>query len=448
MVSLVDALQSRTANGAVTNSTTYSKLLDFFAIAGNQADNLASFKEAYKENKLVAIKILFWSRDCRGGAGARKNFQICIKWLQENDHDIYVKIIKYIPEYGYWKDIFKCLSPDSETVELITCALKSKDSLCAKYIPRKGEWFYKVRKEFRESPTEFRHRIVRLTSVVENKMCKNLWKEISYEKVPSVASKLYATAFTKHDNERYRQYLSDAAEGKTKMNSSVLFPVDIYRKWRHDNDNTFAQASWKYLPNFMENNKEKILPVCDTSGSMSGTPMDVSISLGIYISEKSQGIFHNTLMTFEDKPTLVKFKDSDDINSKFKEMEELRSDCGTNIQAVFDLLLSTAKEYNVPQEEMPDKILIFSDMEFNYCGKSTNYTTIKKKYDKSGYKMPSIIFWNIEGRADNHPVTKKDVDVALVSGYSPSIVKSVLGGEDLTPLGVLLKTIEKYNIVI
>ena len=100
MVSLVDALQSRTANGAVTNSTTYSKLLDFFAIAGNQADNLASFKEAYKENKLVAIKILFWSRDCRGGAGARKNFQICIKWLQENDHDIYVKIIKYIPEYG------------------------------------------------------------------------------------------------------------------------------------------------------------------------------------------------------------------------------------------------------------------------------------------------------------------------------------------------------------
>lgn len=440
-----------TANGALTNSTTYDACLDFFSVAGEPRQNLNAFIEAFNEDAQLAMRILFWSRDCRGGAGAKFNFQLCMNWLQENKPKEFDKVAMFIPAFGYWKDIFKHLEPDMALIHLAKSALDAGDGLCAKYCPRKGRWFYELRKVYNLSPAEFRHKIVSMTKVVETLMCQNRWNEIEYSGVPSVAGKMYSKTFFAHDGERYLEYIDDVNAGKAKINSSVLFPSDIYRGMMNRDSEDVVNALWSGLPDYMGGNKERILPVCDTSGSMMGIPMDNSIALGVYIAERSKGLFHNTLMTFEDTPHVVMFEDSETAADKLKKMNRLRSDCGTNLQAVFDLLLKTAVKNGISEDEMPTKILIFSDMEFNFCGgRTTNFSLIQKKYKQAGYKTPGIIFWNINGRANNQPATKYDHDVALASGYSPSIVKSVLGGEALDPISIMLKTVnaERYSCIV
>ena len=452
---------ARTANGAITNSTSLNKCLDFFSIAGNPRENIESFEAAFGENPQLAMRILFWSRDCRGGAGARKNFITIMKKLQLERPTVFSKVFKFIPEFGYWKDVYH-LNPTPEVIKFIADTLvnESDHSLCAKYCPRKGEWFYLLRKNLKMTPSEFRHFIVSKTQVVENLMCANKWNSIKYEEVPSVAGLRYKNTFIKHDGERYNQYIQSVLKGETKINSSVLYPNDIYHNYRYQSNGATSadaiKAMWNNLPNFMEGCKDRILPICDVSGSMYGTPIEVSVALGCYISERNEGPFKDAFITFSAKPELQIL--SGDIISRFKQLRKAPWGMNTNLQAVFDLILRRAQETHMAQELMPTKILIISDMHFDaacgygWCGSSpelTNFEAIKAKYAAAGYEMPGIIFWNVNRDAGNVPVTMRDQNVGLVSGYSPSILKSVLQAKVLSPIELMLNTVnaERYSVI-
>ena len=460
-MTLLDALRTKdttTANGAVAHSSTLNSCLDYFAVAGNRHSSLQQFLAAFAEDPTAALRILFWSRDCRGGAGSRFSFVEIIKYLQENKPSVFSQIFKFIPIYGYWKDIFKNLSPSKELVSYICDTLidEQDHSLLAKYIPRKGLWFAELRKHMKLSPSEFRHYIVNKTQVVENYMCARKWSNIDYSTVPSVANKMYSNAFRKHDGERYSSYISAVNRGEAKINSSVLLPCDLYHAYSaRQIQNDAVLAMWNNLPNFIEGCTDRILPVCDVSGSMwngygSILPIDVSISLGCYLSERNEGIFKDAFITFSEIPLLQYLHGN--IIDRFDQLRSAHWGMNTNIQKVFVLILDRAIQNNISEKEMPTKLLIISDMQFDEASKTqTNFEVIQQKYNNAGYEMPDIIFSNVSNDYYNNvPMNVYDKHTSIVSGYSPSILKAVLSGRMITPVSIMLETInsDRYSQIV
>ena len=446
---------SLTDNGAVTHSTAGNFCLDLFFIAGasrflSEEVILQAFIRAYREDKNVALKILFWARDARGGAGEKRFFQVIMKQLSISQPEVYEQVAIYIPEFGYWKDIFVIEKPTEDTLNWLKHQLdeNANANLLAKWFPRKGEWFVAMHKYLGVSAGVFRRRLTSMSNTVEQKMCANEWETIQYSTVPSVAGKRYAQTFRKQDGIRYDSYISAVMEGKDKINASVLFPSDLVNKvmanvW-DDKDVTAAyDAMWKSLPNYMEGCTERILPVCDVSGSMQGQPMDVSVGLGLYISERNEGPFKDLVLTFSESPKFHMIQG----NTLTERVHNLsRADWGmnTDLNKTFNVLLDRAIAGKVAQEDMPTKLLIISDMEFDEaCGNRTNFDSIKNMYEQWGYQMPGIVFWNVNGRLGNVPVKANTPNTALVSGYSPSILTSILGGKDLSPYSVMMETIGK-----
>jgi len=243
-------------------------------------------------------------------------------------------------------------------------------------------------------------------------------------------------------------------EGKEKMNASVLFPSDLVNKitninWGEEDDAKAYDAMWKSLPNFMEGCTERILPVCDVSGSMMGTPMEVSIGLGLYISERNEGPFKDLVLTFSESPQFHMIHGTT-LSQRVVSLRQADWGMNTDLTKTFTVLLKRAVDGNVAQEDMPTKLLIISDMEFDQAaGKYTNFDAIKGLYEACGYEMPGIIFWNVNGRLGNVPVKANTNNTALVSGFSPSIIRSILGGDELSPLAVMMKTInvDRYKCI-
>ena len=449
---------SYTNNGAVTHSTAGLSCLDLFFIAGasrfmSEDDILKAFIKAYREDKLTALKIAFWARDARGGAGEKRLFQVIMKKLAVSEPDIYDQIAIHIPTFGYWKDIFVIEQPSDNTLNWLSIQLKenANANLLAKWFPRKGAWFVGMHKYMDISAGNFRRMLTSMSNTVEQKMCANEWETIQYSAVPSVAGKRYSNSFSKHDGVRYSSYISDVMSGKQKMNASVLFPSDIVHEifTSYGDDTSAYDAMWKSLPNYMEGCTERILPICDVSGSMMGTPMEVSIGLGLYISERNEGPFKDLVLTFSENPQF-RLIQGDTISQRVVSLRQADWGMNTDLIKTFNVLLDRAVAGKVSQEDMPTKLLIISDMEFDQaCGRHTNFDSIKVMYANAGYEMPGIIFWNVNGRLGNVPVKANTPNTALVSGYSPSIIRSVLGGDELNPLAVMLKTInsDRYSCI-
>lgn len=449
---------SYTNNGAVTHSTAGLSCLDLFFIAGasrfmSEDDILKAFIKAYREDKLTALKIAFWARDARGGAGEKRFFQVIMKKLAVSEPDIYDQIAIHIPTFGYWKDIFVIEEPNENTLNWLSIQLKenANANLLAKWFPRKGAWFVGMHKYMDISAGNFRRMLTSMSNTVEQKMCANEWETIQYSQVPSVAGKRYSNSFSKHDGVRYSSYISDVMSGKQKMNASVLFPSDIVHEifTSYGDDTSAYDAMWKSLPNYMEGCTERILPICDVSGSMMGTPMEVSIGLGLYISERNEGPFKDLVLTFSESPQF-RLIQGDTISQRVVGLRQADWGMNTDLIKTFNVLLDRAVAGKVSQEDMPTKLLIISDMEFDQaCGRHTNFDIIKAAYAQWGYEMPGIIFWNVNGRLGNVPVKANTPNTALVSGYSPSIIRSVLGGDELNPLAVMLKTInsDRYSCI-
>ena len=467
LVSATQTHDSRTRNGAVTHSTSQSQLVDLFFIAGtliwqDPQNYMQKWYWAYWEDKELAMRLLFWMRDVRWWAGVRDAFNYIYNQLtfEEKEH-----FAKYIPEYGRWKDLFELAEQDFEPFGwLIVYYLDNWPKLSdfwlfCKWFPRKWDLFNKVRKELWIKPWKLRQIIVKGSNTVEQKMSAKEWNKILYEHVPSKAFAKYQKAFERHDPDRFIEFVNDKPE---KIKSTTLFPADIYKEydaWNH-NDKVI-EAQWKNLPNYIENDKT-FLPVVDVSGSMTWgygssetwvSPIMNSVSLWVYLAERNKSIFKDAFITFSERPKMH-YLTWDTVIPKF---EYIKRDpdqwLNTNIQAVFDLVLTSAINNNLTREDLPDYIIILSDMEFDepdIWGNRTNFEVIKKKFKACGFEMPTLVFWNLNGRIWNVPVTANEKWVLLVSWYSPAIMKSVLSSKVVTPYDIMKETLDlpRYKCII
>jgi hypothetical protein len=454
LVNVVRQEDTLTTNGMVTNSTSLNSNVDMFFLAGasrNMSEKNIEilFQKAIVENPLVALKVLFWSRDPRGGAGERRFFKICSKFLNKNYLTLLEKNISLIPEFGRWDDIFEL--DEKVVLPLIKEGLENKNGLLAKWLPRNhSEFANKVRKTLGLNPKEYRKLVVGLSNTVEQKMCAKDWDSITYPHVPSLAMNKYRKAFGKNDSSRFTEYITLVKEGKQEIKAGVLFPHQLYDAYKRGENKDAVEAQWMNLPDFMSDSNERIIPVCDVSGSMTGLPMSVSVSLGVYISERNKSIFKDAFITFSASPQMNYLRGS--FYERLRQLEHADWGMNTNLEAVYKLILGKAVQHNIPESEMPTKILIISDMEFDRCatnGSNTALKMIERMYKDAGYKFPEIIFWNVNGRLGNVPAKSSSKGVGLVSGFSPSVLKSILQGSIDTPESLMLRTVmsERYKSI-
>jgi hypothetical protein len=463
-MNFIDALQSEdtlTENGMVTNSSTLNECVNLFftigAMRGQDKERLLStFSKAFNENPLTALKILFWVRDVRGGAGERQIFRDILKYLVENHPNVVKQNIQAIPFFGRWDDLSVLFGTklEAEATKMFVDGLIVENGLCAKWIPRKGVIFNAIRKALKTTPKNLRNLLVGISNTVEQKMCANQWTNIEYSKTPSLAMGRYTKAFAKHDITGFTEYLEKLKKGETKVNAGAVYPYNVVQTMNQGSWE-LANEQWKSLPNFMEGTTERILPVVDVSGSMGSivsgsiTCLDVAISLGLYISERNEGVFKDSFITFSEKPELQVL--SGTLKERYEQMSQANWGMNTNLNLVFNLILNQALKHKVLPEDMPSKILIMSDMEFDQATRQSDSAIqmIRRQYEESGYTLPEIIFWNIQSRGKNFPVRHDESGTALISGLSPSIVKSVLGGKEMTPVSIMNETInsERYSII-
>jgi hypothetical protein len=454
-----------TSNGMATNLTTLNNCVDLFFSIGSMRGKSKNkvvklFSEAYNENPLIATKVLFWVRDVRGGAGERQVFRDVISFLATNSPQTVRKNISLIPEFGRWDDVLVLLGTELEDdmFSLIRTALSNGDGLCAKWMPRKGVEANKLRKLFKVTPKQYRKMLVGLTNVVESKMCAGDWESIEYSKLPSLASSRYQKTFNRKDGERYNVYKQSLLDGTAKVNAGAVYPYDIIKSMSMGGDEIVNNKQWESLPNWMEGSNERILPVVDVSGSMCDTVgcnpnlscMDVAISLGLYISERNEGNFKDAFITFSSNPQLQYLKGS--LKERLTQLRRADWGMSTDLEAVFNLILNQAKINNVSENNMPTKILILSDMQFNQATRKDSLgaqSMIESMYEELGYKKPDIIYWNLNAIGGNFPVEFDKDGTALVSGFSPSILKSILGGKNMTPESILMDTVndERYSLI-
>lgn len=476
---LVDALRTKdmtTENGMATNSTTLNMCVDLFSRVGamrtqSDTDVINLFVKAFEEDALTAMKVLFWARDIRGGAGERKIFKTIIRYLADNRTEVMAKNANLISEYGRWDDVFALFGTKLEEVALkmVSTALKSGDGLAAKWSPRPNGTNLKNRaiankimKYMGLTPKAYRKMLVAATNVVETNMCNREFSAIDYSKVPSKAMSDYARAFGRNDGARYTEYLNSVNRGEVKINTGAVYPYNVMNMLRNGNK-TGANTMWDNLPNYMESNNERLLPVVDVSGSMSCsasgsgsiTCMDVAISLGLYISERNVGEFKDAFITFSAKPKLQYLKGN--LNERYNQLHRAQWGMNTNIEAVFQLILDKAKQNNVPQSEMPTMVLILSDMQFDAAtgyGRVSSWNPtaqelIRSMYENAGYEMPKLVYWNLNARNSDSPVSFNETQTALVSGFSPSLLTTLLEGKDMTPYSMMMNVIgsSRYDAV-
>jgi len=464
-VTAVANQEARTANGMKARKSTAKATVDlFYKIGASRGKNIVGdFTAAYVENSDVALRIAQWARDVRGGAGERQLFRDILVHLEKHDPDAALALLKKVPEVGRWDDIFVFTNPDlkSAAYTMLGDALRAQNGLAAKWTPRKGKIAAEIRAFFGMSPKQYRKSLVAMTKVVETQMCANDWDNINFSHVPSVAARNYKKAFNRH-TPLFAEYVAKLVSGdKTvKVNASAIFPHDVLKGIAHsytklnktETDHVIAQ--WDALPNYVGD--ASILPLVDVSGSMTTSVpgssvrcLDVAVGLGLYLADKNKGVFKDTFLTFSSKPQLVTLKGN--IVQKVDQMSSSNWEMSTNLHAAMDKILSVAVKGSVPQSDMPKMLLILSDMQFNQCARydDSAMEMIERKFEAAGYSMPQIVFWNLNA-SDNVPVKADKTGAALVSGFSPSIMTSLLAADldQFTPEGIMLKTVmvPRYDI--
>jgi hypothetical protein len=474
MSTLLSAMQTKdklTTNGMVTNSTSLNHCVDLFfnfgSMRGKDKDSLINmFVKAYDENPLTAMRLLFWVRDIRSGAGERQIFKDIMVYLAFNRTNVMGKNLSLVSEFGRWDDLLPLFGTPLQlnALTLIEEALINKDSLCSKWMPRlnsnvsiKKIQANMLRNHLRLSPKEYRKMLAENSNTVEQLMCGKEFDKIEYSKLPSKAMSDLMKTFYRNDSVRFKNYLESVDKGESKINAGAIYPYDVLKNLKVGNING-ANSQWSALPNYMEDSLERLLPIVDVSGSMSCpaggsssiTCMDVAISLGLYISERNIGPFKNSFITFSASPTLQILKGS--LSERYRQLRKTAWGMNTNIEATFKLILHKAIESNVPESEMPTMIVILSDMQFDRCATNKNDTALNmltSNFEKAGYKMPKICFWNLNSKNSDSPVRFDEKGTYLVSGFSTSILKSLLSGQSLTPLSMMMSVIgeERYSKV-
>lgn len=485
-----EANMTKTENGAASYESTGSECLNLFATIGalryrNDAEIITEFIRAYTENPELAMKLLFFARDIRGGLGERRVFRVILKYLAVSEPDSVLKNLQYISEYGRFDDLLSLMGTPCEKKMLSVIknqfdsdmyALENGEpvSLLAKWLPSVNASDCETRKEgkkiakaFGMTDAAYRKNLSALRSkirIIENNLREKDYT-FDYEKQPSRAMFKYRKAFIRNDGERYAEFLSAANSGDAVLHADNVAPYELVSPYLtynwSGNSRTFMRditpdeknalnATWNSMADFCSD--ENALAIIDTSGSMyfgsPAIPAAVALSLGLYFAEHSSGAFKNHFIEFSARPQLIEIK-GETFADKLRYVASFNEIANTNLEAVFDLILNAAVKNNVPQSELPAKLIIISDMEFDCCvrnASAVNFENAREKYEFHGYKLPQIIFWNVASRNRQQPVTANEQGVALISGVTPRIFSMVAGGI-ISPYAFMMNVLgsERYN---
>lgn len=485
---------TRTENNAVARATTGSDLLNFFSIGGalrtrQEVEIHKLFDAAFTEDPQYALKAAFYFRDIRGGQGERRTFRSILKYLADNPETRFWlrSHLHLIPEYGRWDDLFVLFDTvlEKDVLELIKRQLKAdakaeNPSILVKWLPSENassaetkRQAYKIIKYLGTTPRVYRKSLAHrraLINVLEQKLSANRWEDVNYSHVPSQANVLYRNAFKRHDADRYTKFIEDARTGKAEIKAGVLYPYDIVRKcfsrevnyyYSRDakvavEDSATLDALWKNLPDYYNGVEDNALVVADVSGSMfmsnDGLPAAISISLAIYAAERNSGPFKGKFISFSANPTFHTVTGKD-IKTKVENLAKTEWQQNTDIEAVFKLVLNTALKHKLSQKDLPKKIYIISDMEFDAASSSrrneTLFNKIRNDYKNAGYEMPLLVFWNVDSRNDQFPMSMDDRGFLNVSGASASIFKNLLKSEYKTAYDFMIEVLDapRYKAV-
>ena len=481
-----------TENGAFAyDSTAQGAMLDLFSQIGalrprTEREIEQKFAAAFKEDKLLATKMMFYAGDIReGGLGERRTFRICLHWLAENHPEIVAKNIQLIPFYNRFDSLFTLVGTECEALmwELIAETL-TKDvramkastatkhvpvSLLAKWMPSENTSSAKTRalaakaiRALKLSPRTYRRMLSALRKhigITERMMSAGEWSKIDYAKVPSYAMHNYGSAFAKHDYERFDAYLKSVNKGEVKINAGTLYPYDLVEKYMvsgwgygsrsygdcylQNQENPVVEAQWKALPNYLTKPMNAVV-MADVSGSMRGRPMATSIGLATYFAQHNTGAFHNQYMTFTDEPHFINIKDGASLLENVQRVASAGVGYSTNLEAAFHEVLKVATRYRVPADEMPETIVVISDMEIDKYmrpGRHWDFLqTMRARYEAVGYKLPKIVMWNVNARKDT--VLSQSEDVIFISGQSASSFKALCQNLDgITAYDLMLQVL-------
>lgn len=469
--------------------------LFFKAMRGILDENLYNnLHKSATEDLIDTFLLSFNTRDPRGGKGERELGRKMLKWLFLEYPIQFNKIFELIPEYGRWDDllIFFTIDRDVELsdehekiqksiIKFFAKQLKKDKalmlqgkpiSLCAKWAPtekdskdKKYQLVDILCKEMKITKTAYRKEYISplryYLQIVERYMCLNLWYSIDYSKVPSCAMKKLKKSFEKHEPELYNTWKRNLDSGKTKVNAKALYPHELIKEIRQNGvADEVCLAQWKVLEDEVKKLGvlSKTLVVVDTSGSMESPnylPLDIATAMGLLVSNLVEGEFHNHVITFETDPVFVVLKDGN-LSSRYNQIRSIPWGGSTNLQKTFDMILERANRAGLTDEQMPDKLFIISDMQFNdiegysYNTKLTNFEYIDEQYKKFGYKRPNIFFWNVNGLSTDFPVSVKDDGTCLISGASPSIIESVIKAKEFNSISIMRTELDKsryYDVV-
>ena len=484
---------TKTENGGIAHKTTNSAVYDLFAFGAayrqrSDEDCIFLFKQAFEEDETLALKCLFYIRDCRGGQGERRFFRVCLRWLAKNYPNKIKHLITYLPEYGRYDDLFELFNTPLESIvinlihnQLLTDMTSTKNgiSLIAKWLPSENASnartiarAKKIRKALNITSKEYRQMLSKLRgkiNVLEKLMSANQWDKIEFDKIPSKAGLIYKNAFARRDiiAKKYEHFIKDKT---TKVNATTLYPYEIvnkatkvFSKNLEDVNRLAINKYWENLPDYINQSDFNMMCVIDTSGSMTWgsnpIPIDVAIGLGLYCAERASGPFKNHYISFASRPQLIQTVGVDFVD-KVKRIYRTNLCDNTNLDAVFNLLLRIAKHPEVKKEDIPNTLVIISDMDIdeattnnyksNYNVWSTdtvltNMEAMRQKWVANGLKLPRLVYWNVNARHNN--ILDLGPDVSFVSGCSPVIFQQVITGQ--TGYSLMLQTLlnKRYETI-
>ena len=443
-----------TENNAPQYESAGDNCLDLFSHIATYRDGsrhllLQNFNKAFKENPVVASKILFWVRAARIGGGERAVFHTIMKEIIKDSPKFLSDNAKLLAQLGYWKDLYQYF--DIEAVQhIIAEAIHEKDRLACKWAPRKGPHAKILKNLLSATNKKYRKWLKRYSETVEQQMSDGKWDDIKYESVPGQAMRNYRKAYDKHDrNDRFQEWKLD----DTKASVSASYPHDVMKlicnvEWMDvfldDADFDLAEKQWKNLPDHVKEG-ENILPMIDVSGSMSGLPMLIAVSLGLYLSERNKGSFKDTFLTFSGSPELIRLEEAT-LKERIIRVVEADWGMNTDFEKAYTKILELATKHDVDPKSMPTMLLCLSDMQFDESGNGgLHLDDIRDKYRSYGYEMPKLVFWDLNAYP-GQPAECSDENVAMVSGFSPSIMKAILNAEEFNPIDVMLEALEPIQL--
>ena len=469
---------TKTENGADAKNTTDSALLDMFATIGSMRSRsedeiIQKFELAFQEDPLGAMRCLFYARDIRGGLGERRAFRVLLPYIAEKHTEELFGNVSLIPEYGRYDDLYSLIGTPLENLmwnqlisQLVVDQINMNEgkpcSLLAKWLkkadassPNTRKLGIYTAKKLGMSVYDYKRLCVKLRryiDVVEQRMSENEWDTINYSAVPSRAMMNYRKAFSRHDQERFDEYLNKVQSGEQKINSATLYPYDIVEKILYwDEDSKVLEAQWDNLPDYVDGDVNAVV-MADVSGSMYGRPLATSIGLAMYFAERNKGAYHNLFMTFSQNPKFVAVK-GETITQKIKFISRADWGMNTDLEKALLKILDVAIENHCSQEEMPKSLIIISDMEIDYCTSQKHhanfYDYVSRVYEEHGYKTPNVVFWNVDSRNDVFLADKNRKGVQLVSGQSASTFKNLIGCVDKKPIEMMYSVLnsERYQAV-